>query len=183
MVFEASASRSMSASACDELVGRGRRFGEEALDRRDQLLHLLPVGIDVELGAAELIRVAGHDALERADEALAERIGAVADDRRRLVPAGAQRAHLLEQIGRGAFRRIRRERLRHGFELGDQLFAIGLLRLELDLVAPLVAIEERVARGAEALPDRLRLVAADRADGLPLALQAADLAGRPVPVA
>ena len=43
-------------------------------------------------------------------------------------------------------------------------FAVGLLRLELDLVAPLVAIEERVAGGAEALPDRFRLVAAHRTD-------------------
>ena len=81
MVLEASASRSMSASACDELLGARRRLREEALDLRDQLLHLLTAGLGVELGAAELIGMADHHPLERGDEPLAERIGAVAHDR------------------------------------------------------------------------------------------------------
>ena len=57
---------------------RRRRFGEEAFDLGDQLLHLLAAGFRVELGAAELIGMADHDPLERGDEPLAERIGAVA---------------------------------------------------------------------------------------------------------
>ena len=58
MVFEASASRSMSASACDELLGGAVRLRHEAFDLRDQLLHLLAAGVDVELGAAERVGMA-----------------------------------------------------------------------------------------------------------------------------
>ena len=50
-------------------------------------------------------------------------------------------------------------------------------------VAPLVAFEERVTGGAEALPDGLRLVPAHGADRLPLGLQPSDLRGGPVPLA
>ena len=70
-----------------------------------------------------------------------------------------------------------------GLELGEERLAIGLLGFELDLVAPLVAFEERVAGGAEALPDRLRLVPAHGADRLPLGLQPSNLRGGPVPLA
>src|SRR5262249_41024296 len=48
-------------------------------------------------------------------------------------------------------------------------------RLRFDRLAVLVALEEPVAGGAEALPDRLRLVAAHRAYSLPVGLQLLDL--------
>src|SRR4029078_11065099 len=62
-------------------------------------------------------------------------------------------------------------------------FTTALARLDLDLVPPLVAIEEVIRGGAEPLPQRFRLAAADRADRLPLRLQAPHLRGGPLPLA
>jgi hypothetical protein len=104
-------------------------FGHEAFHLRHQLLHLLAARLDVELGAAELLGVRGHHAFERVHEPHAQRIGALADDRRGLVPACPQRADALEEIrrrfGRGRILTFS-GRLRQRFELGDQCFAIGL---------------------------------------------------------
>ena len=50
-----------------------------------------------------------------------------------------------------------------------------------DLVAVLVALEEAIARGAEALPDRLGLVLLHRTDRLPLGLQLLDARPRRSP--
>ena len=115
------------------------------------------LGFDVELGALERVRLARHQTLERAGEAGAERIGALTDDRRRLVPPAAQRANALEQLGcrrrrRGlavAFGARRRPRQR--LELDDERFAIGVFRFELDLVGThsLEAVKEKVAEAVK----------------------------------
>ena len=58
IVFDANASRSISASAFDEPAGVAGCIGHEALDARAELFHPLPVGFAVQLRSAERIRVA-----------------------------------------------------------------------------------------------------------------------------
>src|SRR6185437_1910203 len=105
----------------------------------------------------------------------------LADRRGRLIPARTERPHPLEQI------RGRLARLSFGgqqsLELHSERLAIRLARLELDLVAALVAIEEEITCGAEPQPQRFGFGAADRTDGLPLRLQTADLSGAALPLA
>ena len=129
--------------------GRGAALGHEAFDAGDQLLHLLAAGFDVELGAAERVGMGDQRALERVDEPRAERIRA--------------RAARPSEVW---FQRVRSERTRSSRSAtwapapsvrlrarraalpssATSCLAVGLLRLQLNLVAPLVAIEERVAR-------------------------------------
>ena len=83
-------------------------------------------------------------------------------------------------ILRGFAGRCRRRQRR---DLVDQRLAVGLLGLELDLIPPFVAFEERIAGASEARPDRLRLVPPHGTDGFPFGLQPADLAGGLFPLA
>src|SRR5262249_3397332 len=64
----------------------------------------------------------------------------------------------------------------------DKPLAIGLFGLELDLIAPLVSIEEGIAGAAEPLPQRFRLRPSNRADRLPFSLQPADFCGGAFPL-
>ena len=180
IVFDASASRRRAARSCDD--SGFASFSETKLSSRATSFSIRwRLAFDVQLAALERVRVRRQHALHRAHEAPAERIRALADRRRGLVPPRAQRAHLLEQIRRGD--RLgplgREERL----ELDRERLAVGLARLDLDLVAALVAVEERVRGRPEPLPQRLRLGPADRADRLPVRLQPAQLGRRLVPVA
>ena len=114
----------------ERLRARGRaRFVEEALDPRAQLLHLLAAA---STSSSEPLNASGcvdKQPLERVDEAGAQRIGALAHDRRGLVPAVAQRAHALRG-GRPGLRGLDRPRpRRQRFELDDERLAIGLLGL------------------------------------------------------
>ncbi len=59
---------------------------------------------------------------------------------------------------------------------------MGLLGLQVDFIAMLEAFEEEIRCSAESLPDRLRLVAAHRADVLPVGLQPANFGSRLVPL-
>ena len=72
---------------------------------------------------------------------------------RRLLPSDSRLLNdTVEILGRRALRSAvgRHERL----ELANHRVANGGLLLQFDLIAVLEAIEEAVARGAEALPDR-----------------------------
>src|SRR5262249_4995033 len=153
----------------------------EAFELRDELLHPLAAGLDVELGSLEGLGIGRQQPLHRAHETPAERIRSLTNGSGGLIPPRAQRAHLLEQVRRS--RRLGALRRQQRLQFLEQRLAIGLARLELDLVAALVAIAEVIGRGAEPAPERFRLAAADRPDGLPLGLQAPELGRRPVPLA
>src|SRR5207237_9735071 len=141
--------------------GRGVLFRHEALDPCHELFHSLPAALDVELGATERIGIYREQPFHRADESAAERVGAMPHGGGRLVPARAQRAHPLEQIrgGGACVGALCREQR---FQLHRERLAIRLPRFQLDLVAPLVAIEEMIGGAPEALPERLGLAAAHR---------------------
>ena len=144
MVFEASASRSMSASACDARRRR-RALGEEALDAREQFLHLLTAGFGVELGALEGF---GMPESRRSSARRTARSADWRPDARpgRLVPAAAQRPYLFEHPVRGVVASPRRVPRRECLDFGHERLAVGLFHLELNLVAPLVAVEDIFAR-------------------------------------
>ena len=125
-------------------------------------------------------KASGHAATSRAERLVVARREILlhgARQLRRLLPL---RARLLDRVVRpsGAAARLggllRHQRL----ELADHRFARRRLLLQLNLVAVLVAIEEPIARGAEALPDRLRLRLPHRTDRLPLGLQLLQLRRR-----
>jgi hypothetical protein len=101
----------------------------------------------------------------------------------RLLPL---RPRLLHELGE-AFRcrrraAVRRDGSRQRFEVADHVGTRRRLRLQIHLIAVLVAIEKRVAGGAEPLPHRVGLRAAHRTDLLPLDLQLPALGGRRFPV-
>src|SRR5574338_1620706 len=106
-----------------------------------------------------------HDLLEPRVITLLQRLELFGAHWPRVLPSLTVRAHLLDQVGRGGLGR--RER----FELVDQRFTRVHALGERDLIALLVPFEEVIARAAEAVPERLSLVLADRAHRLPLGLQ------------
>ena len=119
--------------------------------------------------AAERLVIAGRQILLQAARQL-----------RRLLPAGACVLNRLVEM----LRRIRGPALvrQQPFELANHLVARFCLLLELQRIAVLVALEEAIARFAEALPDDLRLRLPHRADRLPLRLQLLERGGGRVPV-
>src|SRR5262249_32225969 len=141
---------------------------------------LAPVRLRIEVGATEALGPGLEQLGARGGEALGERALLLRGQRRALAQPRLQRMDGLAQpLGRRALPLSGNERL----ELGGDRLALLRLRGERERVAVLVALEERVAGGPETLPHLVRLLAAHRADRLPLRLQAADLGRGRVPLA
>ena len=82
MVLAARASRSIAASAREELARRRGHVCQEPFNPFAQLDHLLAVRFDVELGASERVGVRAEQLLQRRHEPSAQRVGALAHHRR-----------------------------------------------------------------------------------------------------
>ena len=169
-----------SSSAGDSWArGCGRRR-HQLLDARDQLLHPLAGRVRIEIGARKRRRPQRR------------RFGRRPGDSGRPVPAAsgaavpapvtsacAHPACVWYRLsGASPSRRLIDDRL----ELADDRLARAGLLLQFELIAVLVAVEEPIAGGAEAVPDGFGLRLAHRPDRLPLGLQPLDLRRGVLPV-
>src|SRR5262249_7801087 len=114
----------------------------------------------------------------RAPEAGLERGRVRGRERSGLAPRGRERLHLVREVRDRLLPAGRDER----FELGAERFARRLLRLARDRVPPLVALVEGVARGPEALPERLGPRLLHGPDRLPFGLEPFHLGEPRLPV-
>ena len=154
------------------LAAFGREALEQALDARRELLGAPAAGVGIELAALERAREELEQAVARAGEALVERFQLVLRQAARLAPRRLRGLHAGDEV----VGRLRRRGVRRGERLelrADPLarLAGGFARVR---VAVLVAVEEAVAGGAEALPDGVGAALLDRADRAPLRLQLLD---------
>src|SRR5207249_318546 len=126
----------------------------------------------------DVVRTGGQQPAEGGVEALAQAGRALARQRRGLLPAFTQGAQRLVQRLGGLLGRRRAQAL----QLREDRLARRDAGLEIDLVAALVALEEAIAGGVEAPPERFGLAATHGAEGLPFGLQPLDRVGGRLPV-